>query len=438
MAGVDEPPTPVALRGRARIVQELLVRVAVAALLLVFNEIFGIGSEPPGDVAVRTLTVIACVINGPYYLMALTGWRLRLQAYVRMFVDITLLTAGLYDAGGIAAAQALSVYVIIPVYAALMLSSVAALLATAYSTLAYLSVVVAQSLGSLPIQREPSPNAMSVVTFNLLVVNVVGVLAAWLAEQYRRSRRQVRELNRELQRAHGASLRLATEIQRTARLDALGEVVAGVTHEMRNVLMSAISHTTRLRRRLDTADPQARGHVDQIEHALDNAARIFNNVLDSARQPSGERGPVSIPDVVRRVVNLKGYDVRRDGITLRIDFPGRFPAVTGSAFQLEQVVLNLVGNAHEALKSAKTRGTITISGTVEGARAILEVRDDGPGIASDALPHIFEPFYTTKSAGTGLGLAISRGIVRDAGGELTAANLPDGGAVFRLAMPVAA
>jgi C4-dicarboxylate-specific signal transduction histidine kinase len=79
-----------------------------------------------------------------------------------------------------------------------------------------------------------------------------------------------------------------------------------------------------------------------------------------------------------------------------------------------------------------------IAGVVAGGYAIAEVRDTGPGIPADVLPRIFEPFYTTKTAGTGLGLAISAGIVHDSGGELTAANRPEGGAVFRVALPVAA
>src|SRR5207253_10134192 len=111
--------------------------------------------------------------------------------------------------------------------------------------------------------------------------------------------------------------------------------------------------------------------------------------------------------------------------------------VAASAFQLEQVLLNLVGNAHEALRG-RGAGAITIAGAVDDGRAVVEVRDNGPGITPEALPRIFEPFFTTKASGTGLGLAISAGIMRDAGGELTAANRPGGGAVFRLAFPAAA
>jgi signal transduction histidine kinase len=437
VAGVAQALSSASSPARSRIVSELAVRAVVAALILAFNELFGVGLNPRGDLALRTLSIFALLLNIPYYLIARTGWRLRLQAYVRMLMDITLVTAGLYDAGGLAAAQGLSVYVIIPVYTALMFSSRASIVATAYATLSFIAVVVAQALGWLPTTRPAMPNMISVAAFNLLIVNVVGVMTAFLALQYRRSRRQVNALNRELERAHDASLRLASEIQRTSRLEALGEVVAGITHEMRNVIMAAISHVHLLRRRLSDADPETRRHVDQVEYGLTSAARILKNVLETARQPSSERGPVSIPDIVRRVVDLKGYDVRRDGITLRVDFPSPFPPVIASAFQLEQVLLNLVSNAHEALHGTRKGGAIMIAGVVDDGRAVVEVRDDGPGIPPDALPRIFEPFYTTKPSGTGLGLAISAGIVRDAGGELTAENRFGGGAVFRLAFPAA-
>jgi two-component system C4-dicarboxylate transport sensor histidine kinase DctB len=159
-------------------------------------------------------------------------------------------------------------------------------------------------------------------------------------------------------------------------------------------------------------------------------------VLETARQPSSERVRVIVPDIARRVVDLKGYDVRRHGIALRVEFPATFPAVIAVPFQLEQVLLNLVSNAHEALRGTR-RGTIVIAGVVDRGQAVIEVRDNGPGIPDEVLPRIFEPFYTTKPDGTGLGLAISAGIVRDSGGELTAANRPEGGAVFRLTLPVA-
>jgi len=424
-------------RDLARVRQELVVRAAVILFIIAFNELFGIGPNAPHDPSLRALGIVGLLFNVAYYPIARTGWHLRAQAYVRMLIDVTLVTTGLYDAGGLAAAQDLIVYLVIPVYTALMFSSVASLVATGYSVLSYLAIVEAQKLGWLPTSRPPLPNAAGIAAFNLSMVTIVGVMAAWLGAEYRKSRRQVTALNRELERAHDASMRLSGEIQRSSRLYALGEVVAGVTHEIRNVLMAAMSHNALLSRKLRDPDPELQRHVEQVEHSLTTAARIIGNVLETARQPSNERVRVIVPDIARRVVDLKAYDVRRDGVTLRAEFPPNFPAIVAVPFQLEQVLLNLVSNAHDALRG-QPNGVITITGAAGPGRAVIEVRDNGPGIAADVLPRIFEPFYTTKSSGTGLGLAISAGIARDAGGELTASNGRDGGAVFRLALPVAA
>jgi C4-dicarboxylate-specific signal transduction histidine kinase len=137
------------------------------------------------------------------------------------------------------------------------------------------------------------------------------------------------------------------------------------------------------------------------------------------------------------VAEVKSFDLRRDGITLRVDVPETLPLVRGAAFQLEQVVLNLVVNAQDELRGRPGRREIAILGTAENGHAVLEVHDSGPGIAPAALNRLFEPFYTTKPGGAGLGLAISAGIVEAFGGKLTADNRRRTGAIFRLELPAA-
>jgi two-component system sensor kinase FixL len=134
-------------------------------------------------------------------------------------------------------------------------------------------------------------------------------------------------------------------------------------------------------------------------------------------------------------VELKRYDLRRDRIAVSLEFPGSCPAVQGVPLQLQQVLLNLVTNAQQALADVAGPRTIAIVGWSEAGQAIVEVRDSGPGIPASALPRLFEVFYTTKATGTGLGLVICAGIVRDHGGDLLAANRSEGGAVLRLSLP---
>ena len=119
-----------------------------------------------------------------------------------------------------------------------------------------------------------------------------------------------------------------------------------------------------------------------------------------------------------------------------MSFDEKIPAVHGVAFQLQQVLLNLITNAQQALREKRAAPrAIEIVGTVDDGQAVVEVRDSGPGIPPETLPRLFTPFFTTKADGTGLGLTVSTAIIRDHGGTLTAHNRSAGGAVFRIELP---
>ncbi len=424
-----------ARRRERRLLQELGVRATVALLIFGYNEALAFGDGAGPDRVVRVLTVCAFLVNVPYWVAAHFGRGWRAQAYGRMLVDIGLITGGLYAAGGLAAAPYVAVYVLVPVYVGTVLSSVASLVATAAATVAYVAIVALQRAGLLPAPDVPAPNAWAVAAFNLLVLNVVGAMTALLSEAYRQSRRRLIVLYEELERAYDESSRLNAEIQRSARLHVLGEVVAGVTHEIGNALQGAILPLDLLRETVGPA-PDVTRHLDRVEYACGTALRIVRNVLQSARHGAGEQVLVSLAEVARRTVELKGYDLRRAGIVVQLDFPRDFPPVRGNPFRLQQVLLNLVSNAQDALRESGARA-IAIAGSVDADRAVVEVRDTGPGIPADVLPRLFEPFYTTKASGTGLGLAICADIVRELGGQLTARNAPGGGAIFRMTLPLA-
>jgi len=412
------------------------VRIAVALLMLVFNEAATLEGE--GQRIIRLTALAGLFLCGPYYAAILTGVALRAQAYLRMFGDVALMTLGLYAAGGLGAAQYVAGYTVVPVYTGIVFSSRACLLATLFATVAYLTVALLQSEGALPMTRPAPPNAWEIAAFNLLVLNIVGVLAALLAEAYRASRYRLAALNVELEQAHDELLRLNAHIQRASRRYVLGEVVAGVVHEIRNVLQGAFGHLWLARRGLRSPPADLVEHLDQIEHACESAMRIIRTTLDMARQRDAGGEPVALADVVHRVVQLKGFELRRDGIALGVDVADDLPRVVAAPFQLQQVLLNLVANAQDALRTAPGAREIAIVAEPDDAHAVVEVRDTGPGIPLAVLPHIFEPFFTTKDSGTGLGLAISAGIVEGLGGTLTATNRPGGGAVFRLALPAGA
>src|SRR5262245_26076968 len=226
-------------RRRRRLRQELLVRAAVAILIFAFNELVGFGGSGP-DPEVRVTAVLAFALNGPYYLAARTAHWAWAQAFGRMLGDIALLSLALWGAGGLAAAPYVALYTIVPVYAGAVLSSPACLIATWSATAAYLAIVLAQSLGWLSLPGPVPRNAWSVAVFNLLVLNVVGVLTAVLAHAYRRNRERLAFLYQELEQAYDEASRLNTELQRRARLQVLGEVMTGVAHEIRNALQGAV------------------------------------------------------------------------------------------------------------------------------------------------------------------------------------------------------
>jgi signal transduction histidine kinase len=404
----------------------------VSLLILAYHEIFGSGGEHP---LIRFLGLLALFLNAPYYLAVRTGRWLRLQAHVRMLTDIALITLGLWSAGGLAAARYVGLYTVIPVAAGILLSSGAGLVAAGVATLSYLAVALFAPTGRPPAPGSPALTDWAVAAFNLLVVNLVGGLTAFLANVHHRNRRRLGALYQELERAHDELLRLTVEMQRAAELRALGQVAAGMAHEIRNALTVASGQLRLVRRRAEPFGPEVAQHLDGIERSYGAALRIVTSALETARQPAAEKIRVSLAAVAQRLADLKGYDLHRKEISLRLDFPPDFPLVLANPVQLQQVLLNLIMNAEEALGETTGPRAIELVGLVEAERAVLEVRDTGPGIPPTVLPRLFEPFYTTKAQGTGLGLAIAAGIVRDLGGELTAANRPEGGAAFRVSLP---
>jgi C4-dicarboxylate-specific signal transduction histidine kinase len=157
-----------------------------------------------------------------------------------------------------------------------------------------------------------------------------------------------------------------------------------------------------------------------------------------ARRPAVERQPVALADVARRVANLKAVELRRDRIALTVDVPATLPRVPAAPFQLQQVLVNLVANAQDELRGSPGRREIILVGKQTPEGVTVEVRDTGGGIPPGDLSRVFEPFYTTRAGASGLGLSISAGVVETLGGRLTAENGREGGALFRLTLPVAA
>jgi two-component system NtrC family sensor kinase len=233
--------------------------------------------------------------------------------------------------------------------------------------------------------------------------------------------------------------RLQVQLSQNEKLSALGEMVSGVAHELNNPLASILMWAERMARR--QAGPEIRQGLDTILHEAERAARIVRHLLTFARKRHSTRATVDVNDVVRDTLALRQHEQRLGNIVLIDALAVGLPHVFADPHQLQQVLLNLVINAEQAMTTTAGRGTLVVRTWHDGERdvVLLEVSDDGPGLAPDVLPRIFDPFFTTKDVGqgTGLGLTVAYAIIQEHGGAITAQSAPGEGATFRIELPTA-
>jgi PAS domain S-box-containing protein len=222
--------------------------------------------------------------------------------------------------------------------------------------------------------------------------------------------------------------------ERLAQSEALSHLVAGIAHELNNPLQAVLGHLELLRHTA-AVPPTLDGPVRQIYREADRAARIVRNLLLLAGAGRLTRRAVSVNRALKRALGLRGVVWRRARIAVHRDLDPVRPRTRGDAVLLQQAFLNILMNAEQALRGVD-RPRVEVRSRTEGVTAVVEIRDNGPGIAADTLPRVFDPFFTTKDAGSGLGLALTLRILREFGGDVTAANHPDGGACFTVTLPL--
>src|SRR6266699_151724 len=233
---------------------------------------------------------------------------------------------------------------------------------------------------------------------------------------------------------------LETQLVQSEKLAAVGQLVSGVAHELNNPLTSiaGLSEFLLEQKELGKKD---RGHLQVIQEQAERAGRIVRNLLTFARKGSAERVPVDLNDVIRRTLSLTAYDLKLKDISVERELSGALPEVFGDRHGLQQVVLNLVTNAAQAVaENPRERPRdITVSTWFDG-QVHLRVADSGPGIPDEVAQSIFTPFFTTKEPGkgTGLGLSITYSIVESHGVQIVLEPRgPRGGAAFRVDLPPA-
>jgi len=233
-----------------------------------------------------------------------------------------------------------------------------------------------------------------------------------------------------------ASRKMEEQLQHSQLLASLGEMTAGIAHEVNNPLGSVLLYSELL---MDSDLPREfKRDLTVLHDEARRAARIMTNLLTYSRQTTSKVRRLDLNKVLRKVMDMRRYVQTVQNITAEIDAPEEPITVRGNASQLTQVFMNLVVNAEEAVCEGEDRA-IVITAEVDGEWARISVTDTGPGIPEENLGQVFYPFFSTKreGKGTGLGLSICYGIVTEHGGLIHAANNPAGGAVFTVELPLA-
>ncbi len=231
-------------------------------------------------------------------------------------------------------------------------------------------------------------------------------------------------------------IKLEEQVLQQERLASLGLLAAGVAHEINTPLTGISSYTQLLLEDTSTSQPR-RELLEKIEQQTVRAAGITSSLLNLARPESTAFEDLDLSRTLQEVVQLFEPQVRGGGIRLVTEVAEDLPRVRGHKGKLQQVMLNLLINARDAIDGS---GRIRISARAEEGRVVLEVEDDGRGIPEEDLPRIFDPFFSTKGSGkgTGLGLSITYGIIREHDGEIEVDSRPDDFTRFRIVLPPSA
>ena len=241
----------------------------------------------------------------------------------------------------------------------------------------------------------------------------------------------------ERKRMDDQSRDLYQQLLQAEKMAALGQTISGVAHELNNPLATILSWAERLAEKMD--DPSLRRGVDVILGEADRAARIVRNLLTFARKRQSTRTLIDINQVVLETLALRSYEQRLSNVEVVTALASGLPQVFADAHQIQQVLLNLVINAEQAMVSSHGRGAMVIRTwhDEESDAVALEVSDDGPGVPEEAKTKIFDPFFTTKEVGkgTGLGLTVAYAIVQEHDGRIRV-GAPPRGAAFVVELPI--
>ena len=243
------------------------------------------------------------------------------------------------------------------------------------------------------------------------------------------------QLYHETKRAYEDLRRTQEQLLQSEKMSAIGQLVSGVAHELNNPLTAIMGYTQLLESEKTEAPIQE--FVQKLHKQAYRAQKIVQNLLSFARQQKPHRNYVDLRNVMEETIALRDYELKANKITVERDFQPALPSVMADPHQLEQVYLNIINNATDAMLEGSYGGVLRIRIYSENGQVVTIFHDSGPGMLDPK--RVFDPFYTTKGVGkgTGLGLSICYGIVKEHGGEISAYNDPQSGAVLQVRLPIA-
>ncbi len=255
------------------------------------------------------------------------------------------------------------------------------------------------------------------------------VMAQWIGDEV------------ELQMAHEAEQRHQAEFARVSRMNTIGEMAASLAHELNQPLTGAINYCSGCLRMLKEGNADQAKLAHGMESAVEGAtlaANIIRRIREFVQKGEPVQSVVDLNEAVRNVTTLVTHEAHRHNVDIRLDLETHLPLVEGDMIQLEQVVLNFIRNGIDAMDTVKPWNRILTLKTrcVEGGKVMVSTMDNGEGIAEEAIPKVFDAFYTTKPDGMGIGLSISRSIIESHQGSIRARSLSGGGTEVFFELPV--
>jgi signal transduction histidine kinase len=250
---------------------------------------------------------------------------------------------------------------------------------------------------------------------------------------YKQLEEKVRERTAELEEANTKLRETHEQLVRSEKLASLGELVAGVAHELNNKLLPVLAYAQLLKER-NLPDDIIR-YVTTLEKSAAGATSVVGSLLNFARPSSTTRNPVNLNATMRDTLSLLDYSIKASNLAIELELDDQVPPTMADEKQISQVFLNIVNNAFQAMK--EKGGTLTIRSKREGDDILFTIADTGCGIPKEHLLKIFDPFFSTKgSGGTGLGLSVSHGLIRAHEGEISVKSKEGKGTTFTIRLPI--